>query len=80
VLLCVVVENHRKLAALIFKLSSGLYESSSILLPRVNLDKLILEMMCLLSVNTTSTAACHNSFIISVTKSFHIFAKILEAT
>jgi hypothetical protein len=38
-----------KIAALILELSRMLFETSAILLPTVNLDKLILEMVCLLS-------------------------------
>jgi hypothetical protein len=36
----------QKINAFVFKLSSLLFESSLILLPTANLDKLLLQMMC----------------------------------
>jgi hypothetical protein len=41
-----------------------LSESSSIIFPKMNLDKLILEMMCFFCQDKTSTATSKHCFII----------------
>jgi hypothetical protein len=59
--------------------SSMQFESSSISLSKVNLDKLILGMVCPLLGNTISaTAPKHCLYYILVTKRFHLCSKFSD--